>query len=38
MTQLEEWVDENLDDLYSLNNEEHYLSAIEVRGHQYILK
>ena len=38
MNKLDDWIEDNLDELYSLNNEEHYLSAIEVRGHQYILK
>ena len=32
------WLDENIADLYHLNNEPRYLQAIGVRGHRSILQ
>ena len=38
MEMIDRWVNENIDNLYSLNNEKHYLNAVKVRGHRSILK
>ena len=38
MRKIERWVDENIHQLYELNNEKHYLNAVGVRGHRFILK
>ena len=32
------WIDDNLNKLYYLNNERHYLRAVEIRGDRYRLK
>jgi len=33
MKSLDHWLEDNIDELFYINNEEHYLSAIGVRGH-----
>ena len=37
MNRLYCWLDENIEELYDLNNEDHYLDAVGVRGHRQIL-
>jgi len=38
MRYLDIWLETNIDNLFYLNNVNHYRSAIGVRGHDYILK
>ena len=38
MIYLNNWLDENLNELYHLNNEKHYLRALKIRGDKYRLK
>ena len=38
MRKLESWLEDHIDEFYHLNNEEKYLGAVGVRGHQFLLK
>ena len=35
---LENWLDNDIDDIYHLDNEQTYLRAVEVRGHRFRLE
>ena len=38
MKKVDTWLTDNINNLYSLENEQQYLDAVEVRGHRFILK
>jgi len=38
MRRLSIWLENDIDDIFHLNNVDHYRKAIGVRGHDYILK
>ena len=38
MLAIDQWLRDNIDDLFHLDNIEHYLEAVGVRGHIEILK
>ena len=38
MLAIEQWLMDHIDELFHLENMDHYLNAVEVRGHVSILK